>query len=141
MEKISSEVKYFLKKWMYLLDEHEENEFLTALWDESMNSAEVEEIFKLLSYVGSPITKEMRINHFIRTLNAIIPTAQKTSPEDWEDYYYSDGPAIDEDGDLLVYNLMQGFKLHNYGFTDGELFNIIENNRLKIKYPKGIYWG
>lgn len=139
--KISNAAKYFLKNYSHLLDESKESEFLNELWEEGMHIEEVIELFSILNLLNPPsISKEVREEHALNTLKHLIEIVNNLTPEEWEDNYNYE-PAIDEDGDLILENLLQGFSMHTYGFSEEEFTKLARANKDKIGWEGGeIYW-
>ena len=87
----------------------------------------------------APIPTHIRIDHVLKTIKHLINIASNLTPVEWrENYNWED--AIDKDGDLLLGNLLQGFRMHTFGFTDGHLYGIVESYKDEL-WPDGeIYW-
>lgn len=141
MMKISNMVKYFLKNYSHLLDENKESEFLDELWEEGMHMEEVIELFSILNLLNPPpVSKEVREKHALNTLKHLIEIANNLTPEEWSYNYYYES-AIDEDGDLILGNLLKGFRMHSYGFGEEEFTKLARANKDKIGWDGGeIYW-
>ena len=139
--KISNAVKNFLKNYSHLLDENKESEFLNQLWEEGMPLEKVIELFSILNLLNPPpISKEIREEHALDTLKHLIEIVSDLTPKEWEDNYNYE-PAIDEDGDLILSCLLDGFRMHTYGFSEEEFIKLARANKDKIGWEGGeIYW-
>ena len=127
---IYPEVKNFLRKYSHLIDEGKKDDFMDLLYEEGLNSEEVEDIFKMLDKVGSPISKEERIKHFIETVNGLI--GEMPNPETWYDEWGLEEYPIDEDNYLRIHRLLDGFRHHYYGFDMVDMIDIIHDHETEF---------
>lgn len=127
---IYPEVKNFLRKYSHLIDEGKKDDFMDLLHEEGLNSEEVEDIFKMLDKVGSPISMEERIKHFIETVNGLI--GEMPDQETWYDEWGLEEYPIDEDDYLRIFRLLDGFRHHKYGFDEQDVMEIIKNHEMEF---------
>ena len=129
---IYPEVKNFLRKYSHLIDENKKDDFMDLLYEEGLNSEEVEDIFKMLDKVGSPISMEERIKHFIETVNGLI--GEMPNQETWYDgaSWGGDYYPIDEDDYLRIFRLLDFFRHHRYGFDEQDVMEIIKNHEMEF---------
>ena len=130
--KIYPEVKNFLRKYSHLIDKGKKDDFMDLLYEEGLNSEEVEDIFKMLGKVGSPISKEERIKHFIETVNGLIGEMPDVEAFYDDASWGSDDYPIDEDNYLRIFRLLDCFRHHKYGFDEQDVMEIIENHEMEF---------